>query len=1778
MEGQVYRIEIPVEVVDKTDVATLKRLETALKNVFDALEHKESGEKPFEDAATGAKKAVAAVKDLTSSFDSAGNAATGAGKEQAQAAKTAESATEKLENAVEDVADAYDDTSNAAADAGQKSGSAFEKAGSSADKFTQRMEKSNKSLKQMFKEKWQLTVAAIDKASPVLKTIGSTVKSLTSKAWSVAVRMKDFITAPFRKIASLISSPITMALSVAGIGLSASDVINTFNEFETGMSAVRSLTSATDEEFSLLRATAKDLGATTSFSASEASQGMQYLAMAGWNTNQIIAAMPGLLDLAAAGATDLGVAADIVSDVMTAMGMAAGEAGRAADVFAKTATSSNTTIEGLGDTLKYAAPIAHSFGMELEEVAALAGMMGNAGIKGSQAGTAMRSALLRMADPAKEAQTWMRKLGLSFADNQGRMKSMSTIMRETQTAFSKLTEEQKLSAAQAIFGTEAASAWLGVIDQGADTYDKFTQSLYDANGAAEQMADVRLDNLAGDMEELGGAIETAKLELMEKLDPFLRSAVQWLIGEIPGIQDSLENAIDAGIAKGEELKAIFSGDDFQNADGFAEKFFVAWDKIVAEPFASWWNNDGKEEVLQVAGDIGGDIGKLIHGFFVGAFAALKGEDIDFDGLNITGISKAAAETAKEFITSFASGLDLGGIFGEMPGLLKLGILGLGASKLGIFKLLSMIPMQAMPAVAAIAAVTLAFSALSQAALNHKQELLELGDNVEHTTEAYQQTARAINETVADLDSLNRERRRLEFVIGVAREGLTDEQITNITERIGEIEDDTKTLTIKIQEESDLAVEDIQEYANKFAQIQDDQVHLLASIITISGGEKAEEVYNLLEKYQLAQFDDAMKAQVTAQIVALCPDTEKAEEVYDLLQLYNDPTLSPFERATVAASIIANTTGNTDATAMLGLLEKYSDPNLPESDKVAIEAELEALCENPATAALILPLFKSYADLESKETAIEATLTTNGVTSQNIEDLKTLASLINERDTLTLALEGANLSPEELAEYERQYEETLDKITELTNGAVDARNLEADAINSNIELLKQQLEIEKEIAALKQQGALLDLEGRMPDVIKEEEKAVKRVADIQAEYDAANATPTEAYNIQRDFLALENRRKEMENQGDSAAYWDYYHGEGGYLEQAESLFKRYQALNGVDEEGAKDAWYSTQSMISDNLAWGGDGSLNSAFGGDFFGALDSYVSQNADYLADLEAQLEAAHGEAAKYTNERKQYYEGKEAQQTAEYFKGTQYEGMNLKDIAAEYSEFSKDLVMRAAFQSAVDALDNLNTNLIDKGWLSEEEATTVDQINAIRDASFPAVEPTIDPVTGEATAVQMVNVEQAIATLSTQNQMKKGDTKFTRDLEANEKAYNKALKADYGSDLEKEEALNAILLERKALIEGQQEAISQGIQGIEQLDMQIVEKQEAIAEKRAEIAGKDYEGARETVRGVNVAMQNAEIAGTQLSAEEASAAIESVNAALESLGLEKIASLDQLSQALESINTLQTEDQSALATLNDELGMLEASRIELLVQATNALDSLTWNINQINSDKKLDDSLKIGETTISSVEGLRSKIEATGGQVSDVRTKVSNLQSGLDELAGDYEVRVKYIFSSTQSITLPSGAVKKNANGGIYDGAMLSWVAEDGPEAIIPLSSERRDRGLDLWLQAGRMLGVNEFADGGILAPYAGTFASFSGDYPEDADEENVSIGNIPVNVPTGNGSGGGNVIHISVENNPTFEVEGGNDPEAVLEIIRSKQYELADILGSAIAEQLEDIIENMV
>jgi len=636
-----FRIEIPIDVTNNTDMGQLQQLESLLNKIYSALQKdKSAAQGVFDAAASGAGRAASSMQQVETaaeqtaqSLEESGSAAQQAGSEQQAAAQQAEQAEQQLEDSVSEVSDAFEESGDAAQQAGQQSGSAFNQAAGQVDQFTQRVEKSNRSLREAFREKLQLVMQALDKASPVLQKISNGVKNLTRKAWHVAVKLKDLVTAPFRALKNMIMSPIMMTLSIAGIGLGASSFYQTFSEFTAGMSNVKALSGATDAEFVKLTETAKELGATTKFTAAEASEGMQYLAMAGWETNEIIDAMPGLLQLAAAGATDLGTASDIVSDVMTAMGMSANEATRAADVFARTATSTNTTVANMGETLKYAAPAAKAFGMQLEDVATLTGMMANAGVKGSSAGTALRTALLRMASPTSDAAKAMKKLGITFDDGAGNMKDMKAIMRELGDAFSTLGNQEKLAMADDLFGKNASTAWLAVLDQGVEAYEKLSDSIYNSAGAAEEMANIQLDNLAGDVTLLQSAVDGMKISLMDKLDPYLRSAVQWITAKIPDITEKLGNLIDKGISKAKELKdyivGVFNSSEMQNAESFADKLFIAWDKIIAEPFNNWWNGSGREFVLGIMKKIGTSFGEVLHGIVAGIFAALKGEEIDF---------------------------------------------------------------------------------------------------------------------------------------------------------------------------------------------------------------------------------------------------------------------------------------------------------------------------------------------------------------------------------------------------------------------------------------------------------------------------------------------------------------------------------------------------------------------------------------------------------------------------------------------------------------------------------------------------------------------------------------------------------------------------------------------------------------------------------------------------------------------------------------------------------------------------------------------------------------------------------------------------------------------------------------------------------------------------------------------------------------------------------------------------------------------------------------------
>lgn len=303
---------------------------------------------------------------------------------------------------------------------------------------------------------------------------------------------------------------------IAGIGMGA---IMTGANFEKGMKRVQALTGSTAEEFNMLRDRAKELGASTAFSATQSSEAMGFLAMAGFKTTDIYDAMPQVLNLAAAAQIDLGEAADIASNILTGFGLETSELTKVNDALVKAMTSANVDLTMLGESMKYVGPVAASAGMDFNETAAAVALLGNAGIQGSMAGTSLRGAMTRLLKPTEEAEGIMRKLGIQAMDGSGNLKGFTEIVGELEKANISTAD------AMAIFGQRAGPAMMALVSQGSEALGDMTKSLDESGGTAERIADTQLEGMSGAVVEMKSAFEGLMIALSEDLLPILTSLI-----------------------------------------------------------------------------------------------------------------------------------------------------------------------------------------------------------------------------------------------------------------------------------------------------------------------------------------------------------------------------------------------------------------------------------------------------------------------------------------------------------------------------------------------------------------------------------------------------------------------------------------------------------------------------------------------------------------------------------------------------------------------------------------------------------------------------------------------------------------------------------------------------------------------------------------------------------------------------------------------------------------------------------------------------------------------------------------------------------------------------------------------------------------------------------------------------------------------------------------------------------------------------------------------------
>lgn len=338
-----------------------------------------------------------------------------------------------------------------------------------------------------------------------------------------------------------------------GVGVAAAKV---GGDFEAQMSRVKAISGATGDTFEQMKQQAIDLGAKTAFSAKESAAGMENLASAGFSAQEIMKAMPGLLDLAAVSGGDVALASENTATALRGFGLEASEAGHVADVFARAAADTNAEVGDMGEALKYVAPVANSMGISLEETAAAIGIMSDAGIKGSQAGTTLRGALSRLARPTKAMQDTMDNLGVSFYDADGKMKPLKTQVELLKKAFEGLTPEQQQNALVTLYGQESLSGMMALIDKGPDSLGKLTKSLKDSDGAADNMARTMQDNMNSSIEQMFGAFESAAIVIQKILAPTIKKVADAISGLVEKFVSAPESTQKLVVAIGAIAIAI----------------------------------------------------------------------------------------------------------------------------------------------------------------------------------------------------------------------------------------------------------------------------------------------------------------------------------------------------------------------------------------------------------------------------------------------------------------------------------------------------------------------------------------------------------------------------------------------------------------------------------------------------------------------------------------------------------------------------------------------------------------------------------------------------------------------------------------------------------------------------------------------------------------------------------------------------------------------------------------------------------------------------------------------------------------------------------------------------------------------------------------------------------------------------------------------------------------------------------------------------------------------
>lgn len=1620
------------------------------------------------------------------------------------AAKKAQKSMENTVNSANKAAKGFENASKSVSGFEKSVGSGFDAASKKASGFEKSVNQTKKSLLAMLKEKYQILLEAKDRITPTVKQAITYVKSLTSKAWKVTLKAVDLVTSPVRRVFGLLQSPLVAAGVTISAGAGIADTVKTYADFEAAMSEVKAISGATSEEFAQLTEKANQMGAVTKFTASESAEAFKYMAQAGWDAKEMMDGIEGLMSLAAASGEDLGTTSDIVTDALTAFGMAAKDSGRFADVMAMAANATNTDVAKMGDTFKYVAPVAGALGYSIEDTAVAIGLMANNGIKASQAGTSLRSLLTNLTHPVGQAADAIEELDISITNADGSVKPLSQTLQELRSKFSALSEAERAQYAAMLAGQEGMSGLLAIVNASEQDFASLTDQINNSSGAAEEMADIMMDNLAGKFELFTGSLDSMKLSLGEKFKPYLIEALDWLTNKVPDVENALLTAMNSFDRFVEKTKAkideFTATDEWQNADLFG-KIGIAWDELVAEPFSDWWNGSGKVKVAGVARDIGVGIGTAIS---TGIMALM--------GIDVSSVVDEGSSIGRQFAEGFTEGMNGVSIAGAL-GTLLTGSLS-SAAKL--------LPGGEAPDITSL----LSAAAIAKVA----GPMFSLGSGVFKAGKGiYKSATGGVLKNIIGSASVADE------LAGVGT--MTGTGLVGGLAKIG----------------ANLGGASIASTGTGLALAGAGAVAggVVGGATLISGGMDAFDAY----KSYKAGNEEAAKAQGTSAGLkiggvaagaaigtAILPGigTLIGAGIGGLAGWFaGDKVKEDYEEAAAAAENLEQKSKY----ALEGA--KFDSQELKEAfDDTNVSAEQFGAMMQEATSNKIRD---SFGDIK--------------LSMQEIQEAAKQIVFADQAEALNKFSSAAETADGSLATLQSSFQ-TMDKLNwkaslgmELDGGDISEY---ISAVDSMIESSKQYLEDKHyeataAIDLLVEPGNETDMTTGLNQMYSDLQSKIETLGgDLKAKVNVALEDGVITLDEQAEITNLQNQIADITNQ----------------ISQAETEAS-FQSLK-IKYSGASLDADSFASLVSEIQANVQEASEQYMQGVDV--TLESMNLQLANGVISQEQfdeQFQAlSEGYQAKITDLSVRV-ESFELQSIADSF-GSELDGI-LPDLEGTVAE-RLGTAMHNAMANGIDATQ---WSMEGEGLQSAIEALDLDGLEATTQSAVAEmmgqVARSLPDQMSSALEGNSVDMSESV------NNMVKSGIENADFTEA-----GAAVTQKLGEDMSSMDMSESVA----GLQEGLQSSLMTSVENIDLTDVGVLMNQK-----------------------IGEAMSSVDMSETDAGLQEGLQS--SLTASLENIDLTEVGGMmnQKLGEAMASVDMaesgagLQEGIQNSLTAALEGIDLSESAQmintsIVAALSSTEGIDMSGFTAAMQSSITSSIDSLDYSGVTTAVGNGISNAITATMGTIQGaIDTLYSNVGSAINTafsagfsttttvtITANYKLAnpsatISFSGGGTGTATV-SGSISSHANGGFAYGPELTWWGEDGPEVIIPLGSKRRQRGLELWAQAGEMLGVGKNADGGFIG--AGTYSNKNiwentESLTEPISESDRGTSDVSTVIESEKNSDT-KEVNLSVTVNPQFVISSTSQREDdILQIIKMHMKELADDLGGELADRLGEVFSNM-